>query len=375
VDFHPKDYVLACVSIDGSLSLHRYSGTGKSKSTASNDKRIQVHDPQHSCRAVKYSGRGDRVFTTATDGSLVGTDVETEKVINKKKRAHEGQNINRIVPVSETLMASGDEVGCVKFWDIRQQLHEVACISPHEDYVTDMFPYDPQNCLLTVSGDGTLANIDLRNRKLKNRSETDADDELLSVTVIKSGRKIVCGTTSGVLNVWSWGYWNDCSDRFPGHPDSVTCLLKIDEDTILSASSDGLIRVLSVQPNKMLGILGEHGDLDVERITATADQRLLASMSHDSIVKVWDLGQLMDADSDEEPSADSNHVDKDIGVGNDEQDEKYLQTAQDESDSDSDSGQEGKKRKRKKRGQHRIPTKARHSGADASSSFFSDLLS
>lgn len=372
--------MLACASIDGSLSLHRHSGTGESfqLNTASNDKRIQVHDPQHPCRAVKFSGTGDRVFTAATDGSLVGTDVETKRVINKNKRAHEGQNINRIVPVSETVMASGDEVGCVKFWDIRQQLHEVASVTPHEDYVTDMFPYDPQNCLLTVSGDGTLANIDLRNHKLKNRSETDADDELLSVTVIKSGRKIVCGTTSGVLNVWSWGYWNDCSDRFPGHPDSVTCLLKMDEDTILSASSDGLIRVLSVQPNKMLGILGDHGDLDVERITATADQRLLASMSHDSIVKIWDLGQLMDADSDEEPSADRDHVDadKDIGVGNDEEDKVYLQTAQDESDSDSDSGKEGKRKKRKKRGQHRIATKARHhSGGDASGSFFSDLLS
>lgn len=28
--------------------------------------------------------------------------------------------------------------------------------------------------------------------------------------------QIVCGTTTGVLNVWSWGSWNDCSDRFPG---------------------------------------------------------------------------------------------------------------------------------------------------------------
>jgi hypothetical protein len=48
------------------------------------------------------------------------------------------------------------------------------------------------------------------------QSEGDADDELLSVAVVKGGKKVVCGSTSGVLAVWSWGYWNDCSDRFPG---------------------------------------------------------------------------------------------------------------------------------------------------------------
>jgi hypothetical protein len=43
-----------------------------------------------------------------------------------------------------------------------------------------------------------------------------------------------------------------------GHPESVTALLRYDEDSILTGSSDGLIRVLSIQPNKMLGVLGEH---------------------------------------------------------------------------------------------------------------------
>lgn len=367
--------MLACARIDGSVSVHPCSGqNGTLIDINSNFNHIQVHDKQHPCRAVKFSGTGNLVFSSSTDGSLVGTDVETGKVVRNEKQAHQGHVINRLVNVSETLMASGDEVGCVKLWDTRQQLHEVASITPHEDYVSDIYPFDPQNSLLTVSGDGTLANIDLRSKKLKNKSETDADDELLSVTVIKSGRKIVCGTTSGVLNVWSWGYWNDCSDRFPGHPDSVTCLLKIDDDTILSASSDGLIRVLSVQPNRMLGILGEHGDLDVERISASADQRLLASMSHDSILKVWDLGQLIDTGSEEEPDNETgDDVDEKIRGEDNKQGKQDIQAAKEDSDSDSEQEEE-RQRKRKKKGQHRIPTKARHSGGE-SSSFFADLLS
>lgn len=52
--------------------------------------------------------------------------------------------------------------------------------------------------------------------QLRARSEDDADDELLSVAVVKTGNKVVTGSQMGVLNLYSWGYFNDCSDRFPG---------------------------------------------------------------------------------------------------------------------------------------------------------------
>jgi ATP-dependent RNA helicase DOB1 len=45
------------------------------------------------------------------------------------------------------------------------------------------------------------------------RSEDDADDEMLSVAVAKTGRKLVVGCQIGVLQLYSWGYFNDCSDR------------------------------------------------------------------------------------------------------------------------------------------------------------------
>jgi hypothetical protein len=38
--------------------------------------------------------------------------------------------------------------------------------------------------------------------------------------VLKHGKKVAVGCQSGVLSIFSWGYWNDCSDRFPGHPES-----------------------------------------------------------------------------------------------------------------------------------------------------------
>lgn len=43
------------------------------------------------------------------------------------------------------------------------------------------------------------------------------------MVAIKNGKKLVCGSQSGVLNVWSWGFWNDCSDRFPGGWPVMNC--------------------------------------------------------------------------------------------------------------------------------------------------------
>lgn len=35
-------------------------------------------------------------------------------------------------------------------------------------------------------------------------------------------------------------------------------MLRYDDESVLTGSSDGLIRILSIQPNMMLGVLGEH---------------------------------------------------------------------------------------------------------------------
>jgi hypothetical protein len=52
----------------------------------------------------------------------------------------------------------------------------------------------------------------------------------------------VCGTQGGVLDIFSWDDWGDMSDRFPGHPESIDAILPINDDVILTGSSDGLIR-------------------------------------------------------------------------------------------------------------------------------------
>jgi len=59
-----------------------------------------------------------------------------------------------------------------------------------------------------------------RSTPLPSLPPSNPNPNQLSVIVLKHGKKVVAGCQTGVLSIFSWGYWNDCSDRFPGHPES-----------------------------------------------------------------------------------------------------------------------------------------------------------
>lgn len=75
-------------------------------------------------------------------------------------------------------------------------------------------------------------------------------------------------------------------------------------------------RVVSLQPNKLLGVVGEHRDFPIERIRLSFDKNWMGSCSHDKTVKFWNVSSLVsetgndsemeDVDSDEEGGEGSN---------------------------------------------------------------------
>ena len=354
---------MATGTIDGQVLLHEFDAPDVKLRH-----RLKAHKNASSCRAIRFSLSRDLILAASEDGSILAVDVETGKARARKIEAHD-TSISRLATVSETVMASGDDEGVIKLWDSRKA-DPMYVLEAHDSYVSDMLYHSAENTLLSVSGDGTLAVTDVRKGKVIAHSEEDADDELLSVALLKGGKKIACGTTTGVVALWSWGYWNDCSDRFPGHPESVTSLIAWDEDTLISASGDGLIRVLSVQPNRMLGVLGEHGDLDVERLAMDSAKKYLASASHDDSVKIWNLGVLQDDDDEDDEVEDDDVRGEEVATL-----EKNVGMCGTRSSSSSSSDDEGdspaqKQRKKRRRGEHKIPRKSQVDD----SSFFADIL-
>jgi WD40 repeat protein len=226
------------------------------------------------------------------------------------------------------------------------------CISSfreHDDYITGFEIDESCSTLLASSADGTITVYDIRkgtsvptatsksshehlNNKLNNiepkkdwgpfaciRKSDDQEDELLSICKIKGGRKVICGTQLGVLAVFSWGTWGDISDRFPGHPQSIDALLKVDEDTLLTGSSDGIVRIVQIHPDKLLGILGNHGGFPVEKLKFSAGRKVVGSLSHDNLVRLFDASMLNDDDDD---------VDDDEDIDDDDSSQKGMDVSE-----------------------------------------------
>ncbi|KAG8079477.1 hypothetical protein GUJ93_ZPchr0007g5307 [Zizania palustris] len=282
--FHPSCPLVATSLITGELNLFRYAAESQP------ERLFAAKAHKESCRAVRFVDSGKVILTGSADCSILTSDVETGKPIARLEDAHEN-GINRLVSLTETTVASGDDEGCIKVWDTREQ----SCCNSfhcHEDYISDMTYVSDSNQILATSGDGTLSVNNLRRNKVKSQSEF-SEDELLSVVVMKNGKKVVCGTPSGALLLYSWGFFKDCSDRFLGHAQSVDTLLKLDEETLISGASDGVIRLVGILPNRIIQPLAEHSEYPIEALAFSNDRKYLGSISHDKMLKLWDLQELL----------------------------------------------------------------------------------
>ncbi|GKV14842.1 hypothetical protein SLEP1_g25652 [Rubroshorea leprosula] len=286
VDFHPSNPLVAVALITGDLQLYRYNSNDSSL-----QRLLDVNAHSESCRSVRFINGGQAVATGSKDCSILATDVETGATIARLENAHENA-IYRLTNLTESTIASGDDEGCIKVWDTRQR----SCcnsFNAHEDYVSDMAFVSGSMKLLGTSGDGTLSVCNLWSNKVQTRSEF-SEEELTSVVVMKNDRKVICGSQSGTLLIYSWGFFKDCSDRFVDlSPNSVEVLLKLDEDRIITGSENGLISLIGILPNRIIQPIAEHSDYPIEGLAFSHDRKFLGSISHDQLLKLWDLDDIL----------------------------------------------------------------------------------
>ncbi|KAK2648791.1 hypothetical protein Ddye_016280 [Dipteronia dyeriana] len=308
LDFHPSDQLVAAALITGDFHLYRYSAD------AAPLKLLDVHAHDDSCRAVRFINGGKAIVTGSSDHSILATDVETGSPIARLENSHEDA-IYSLINVTESTIASGGDEGCIKVWDTRQRTL-CSSFNAHEDYVSDMTFVSDAMKLLGTSGDGTLSVCNLRKNTVQTRSEF-SEEELASVVLMKDGCKVVCGSQSGTLLLYSWGYFKDCSDRFTGFsPNSVDVLLKLDEDRIITGSDNGLISLAGILPNRIIQPIAEHSEFSIEGLGLSHDRKFLGSISHDLKLKLWNLddilqGSILTVSQADAPDSDSDEMDVD----------------------------------------------------------------
>ncbi|RDX98782.1 WD repeat-containing protein 55, partial [Mucuna pruriens] len=285
IDFHPSDNLVAAALITGDLHLYRYSPDSVPV------RMLEVHAHTESCRAARFINGGRALLTGSPDCSILATDVETGSTIARLDNAHESA-VNRLINLTESTVASGDDEGCIKVWDTRER----SCcnsFNAHEDYISDMTFASDAMKLLATSGDGTLSVCNLRRNKVQAQSEF-SEDELLSVVLMKNGRKVVCGSQTGIILLYSWGCFKDCSDRFTDlSSNSIDAMLKLDEDRIITGSENGIINLVGILPNRVIQPIAEHSEYPVECLAFSHDKKFLGSIAHDQMLKLWDLDNIL----------------------------------------------------------------------------------
>ena len=93
-----------------------------------------------------------------------------------------------------------------------------ACVAPAAIVKRPRARFDARRLSLVLHGRRGCA---LGAAQVRARSDTDADNELLSVVLAKGGRKAVVGSGAGDLGLFTWGEFDDFSDSFPGAPPSA----------------------------------------------------------------------------------------------------------------------------------------------------------
>ena len=73
--------------------------------------------------------------------------------------------------------------------------------------------------------------------------------------------------------------------------------MKYDESTVITGGEDGLLRAVSVLPNRILAILGDPLDQEdevffIQKVSVSHCRNYVASCALDDMVKIYDVSHL-----------------------------------------------------------------------------------
>ncbi|XP_066999095.1 WD repeat-containing protein 55 homolog isoform X2 [Anabrus simplex] len=286
--FHPQKDILAAATICGDVVFYKYTNENTSVINTA-----ELH--MKACRDIEFSDDGSTLFSSSKDLSIVSYDVEKDKFKNVYENAHE-HPIYCMLVMDENLIASGDDEGTVKLWDLRKK-DPIFSIKETDDFVSCMLTTEAQRYLLCSSGDGTLTSINIGSRKLHLQSEP-YDAELTSMALVRSDTKVVTGSSKGKMYLFNWGEFGYHSDEFPGPKQAINMLIPITENIVITGCEDGLIRATHLFPHRHLGIVGQH-QFSIESMDISNDGYLISSFSHDNTIKFWNIKYFEDVEVNE----------------------------------------------------------------------------
>lgn len=111
VAFHPHRDMVVCGDVDGDVYAFSYSCMeGENKELWSSGHHMK------SCRQVRFSADGLKLYSVSRDKGVHLLDTERGKLVTRIRGAHDVP-INSLLLVDENILATGDDGGTVKVTD------------------------------------------------------------------------------------------------------------------------------------------------------------------------------------------------------------------------------------------------------------------
>ena len=291
--FSPTADCLALGLADNTLELHRYSGE---------ETRLTVQCPAQprSLRLTRFAPSGTQLFCGSA-GGLQLLDVQTGQSV--REGSSPGQPFECCF-VSEHALAVCFDEGTLNVFDTRtftpiygSSLEQLGGAAETGNFFSALLPSRDRALLFAPCSDGNLYTFDLRRPaaaadKLFART-AGYDEELTAVAALEG--QLVCGTSSGNLQLYKWGLFGQYVDRLPALAKEVGCLAAVDAETLAVANDDGRVRLWRFNPHRVCALEphAEDGEpLPIERIDVSRCRRILASIAHDRAVRFYDLTDL-----------------------------------------------------------------------------------
>ena len=216
-----------------------------------------------------------------------------EKYFNSKS-----EKISKVKYISENLFTAGDFKGNITLFDTRQK-SSIKIFSEQTEEITDiLYETNKPNFLLTSSIDSTLCVYDINKLSLYALSDK-LDEELNCMLSYKNGNHILCGSGEGNVLIFNWDWFGDFKDMIKSHPEGINDMDKLDENIFFTGSEDGFVRICTMYPKGVRGILksknkreNDNAMKDVNKIKISKDKKNVITCSGMDCLRLCDISNI-----------------------------------------------------------------------------------
>lgn len=237
----------------------------------------------------------DEIILGSSKGEIIylKNNIIAEKYTNSKS-----DKFSKVKFISENIFSSGDFKGNITLFDKRQKT-PIKIFHEQSEEITDiLFEPEKPNFLLTSSIDSTLCVYDINKLSLYALSDK-LDEELNCMLSYKNGNHILCGSGEGNILIFNWDWFGDFKDMIKGHSDGIDDMAKFDENIFLTGTEDGIIRICTMYPKGIRGILkdknkGKENDVmkDVNKIKICGNKKNVITCSGMDCLRIFDISQI-----------------------------------------------------------------------------------